>query len=536
MNANDLHYLIDHPEAVRATDKNSLEQLAREHPYFPAAYFLIAKRARLHNETGFESKLNLAAAYAGDRVRLYEFMHEPLESFVPATVSMEQKAPEEIIETTPESRDQELEHLLQSIHERKQQILATNALNTEENKGQSVTEEKEVMRELNATGSEFSPLPLDLTETETEPVDAGIDAVELKMMQDIERQVTGQVVNDLNNDFLINNERSGAGELATLQELLDEEAEISFIEEQDPEVTSISVIEEEFVLRDLDQDLKLFEMESLANAESSILLEQEAIAGMELPPESEIEAIKTVAFEMVKQDSLLKADELQLVNAKGGGGAEYLPIEVQEFFDQPESLPLSGENESILELETASAEQTGVEVSHKEENFQEESASLRFSEHVPSPGVFLPGKSYSFLDWLQFFKPESEKNQGVKKEAEKRNPDPGAHQLNEERTAGIEDTTLFSDGLREEADTIDRIVASFRHETGEGTELLRSPADLARKSIEMDDDLVSETLATIYESQGLINKAIHMYARLSLKFPEKSLFFAARIKELKSKK
>ena len=52
----------------------------------------------------------------------------------------------------------------------------------------------------------------------------------------------------------------------------------------------------------------------------------------------------------------------------------------------------------------------------------------------------------------------------------------------------------------------------------------------------MDDELVTETLANIYEEQGKTDKAIRTYARLSLKFPEKSLFFAARIKALKSKK
>jgi hypothetical protein len=301
-----------------------------------------------------------------------------------------------------------------------------------------------------------------------------------------------------------------------------------------PEVASISVIEEEFILRDLDQDIKLYEIGALANAESPILVEQEASAGMDLPDESEIEAIKSVAFEMVKQDTLFKLDELQLVNLKGGGGADYIPMEVNELPDQTESLPLSGETESIHRLENASAEQETVETNVNPQIVHEEVSSLRFTEHVPSPGAFLPGKSYSFIGWLQFFKPETTKSTTITRE-NKNKASSGKEELIENNT-GEDDIALFSEGVREEGENIDRIVASLRHEPVEGTELLLSPSDLARKSIELDDDLVSETLATIYESQGLINKAIHMYARLSLKFPEKSLFFAARIKELKSKK
>ena len=105
MNANDLQYLIEHPEAVRTIDKVSLEQLTREHPYFSAVYSLIAKRAKLHKESSFESKLNLAAAYTADRVRLYEFMQEPLEVFVPTTVALEQIAPETIPVAIQESED-----------------------------------------------------------------------------------------------------------------------------------------------------------------------------------------------------------------------------------------------------------------------------------------------------------------------------------------------------------------------------------------------------------------------------------------------
>lgn len=49
------------------------------------------------------------------------------------------------------------------------------------------------------------------------------------------------------------------------------------------------------------------------------------------------------------------------------------------------------------------------------------------------------------------------------------------------------------------------------------------------------EDIVSETLAQIYEEQGLFSQAAKVYTKLSLINPEKSDYFAARLKELKKK-
>ena len=56
--------------------------------------------------------------------------------------------------------------------------------------------------------------------------------------------------------------------------------------------------------------------------------------------------------------------------------------------------------------------------------------------------------------------------------------------------------------------------------------------EVARRSLETDTELVSETLAQLLESQGHYERAKAMYERLSLSNPEKSGFFAARIEAL----
>jgi hypothetical protein len=54
------------------------------------------------------------------------------------------------------------------------------------------------------------------------------------------------------------------------------------------------------------------------------------------------------------------------------------------------------------------------------------------------------------------------------------------------------------------------------------------------KSITEDNNIISETLANLLVAQGQNSKAVKMYQALCLKFPEKSIYFAKKIKQLQA--
>ena len=60
--------------------------------------------------------------------------------------------------------------------------------------------------------------------------------------------------------------------------------------------------------------------------------------------------------------------------------------------------------------------------------------------------------------------------------------------------------------------------------------------EVVKKSVEEDNEIVTETLATIYLQQKKYDKALHAFRKLSLKYPEKSVYFASRIKEIEELK
>jgi tetratricopeptide (TPR) repeat protein len=63
-----------------------------------------------------------------------------------------------------------------------------------------------------------------------------------------------------------------------------------------------------------------------------------------------------------------------------------------------------------------------------------------------------------------------------------------------------------------------------------------SHEQVVARSLTEDDGMITETLAMIYFNQKKYDKALEAFRKLTLKYPEKSIYFASRIEEIEKLK
>jgi hypothetical protein len=106
---------------------------------------------------------------------------------------------------------------------------------------------------------------------------------------------------------------------------------------------------------------------------------------------------------------------------------------------------------------------------------------------------------------------------------------------------GQEEDGLTSDGQKQEeqvrkklqSELIDKFIITNPRIEPQREKSSIPNEDISKPYIEETGGLVTETLAKIYVNQGYYSKAIDIYEKLSLKFPEKSSYFASQIEKVK---
>jgi|GEM_PF-1572924 len=97
---------------------------------------------------------------------------------------------------------------------------------------------------------------------------------------------------------------------------------------------------------------------------------------------------------------------------------------------------------------------------------------------------------------------------------------------------GINDIEKFTSDQQKKISLIDNFIkANPKIEPVKSKE--EKNKDFSEESIKESDHYITDTLANIYLNQGNYSKAIFAYEKLSLKYPEKSSYFADQINKIK---
>ncbi len=587
MTGNKFTTILEHSEQLWNLDFEELKILVRQYPYAQNLRLLLAKKAQLENKSEFGKHLNLAATYAPDRTYLYHYIKDNIpqpeeelagsneevfaydltgalegvaslspseEEILPSVpafellseseiakeeiLELEQTAEaddpeikeEETIETAapPETVEMELEELIEEeVEEPSQEIEAV----LEEIEDEEAIDMEQIAESKTDTSLEPIEETLAIEETiekeadsipELEPVFEEIEVKEYEV-ETIDMEQTAEDIPDFNKEEFVEKE---------IQEL-EESADIGIEEIVGASVVATGIIagvttKEQEETTPSEEDLAAAmenEADPQDNVDSPLKAELSEDAIKEEPkvdPEEDVFPETEPSEEHTKLEAeageQYDEDLIDLAEAE----FEQPTIEQQpeeELYEEPKAadsqIPEEEENLPYEESDEIMTQETEEAIT---ENLQEETSTAEVPETIPEEPE-TEEAPISFSQWLTKLQPVSSPTNKIEEEEKSKKSD----EKNEEIVWTFEKPKTAKSSKK-----------SSKKKTPKKLKK-KEVKRMAKKSIRANKNLAAENLAKILVSQGKNKEAIEMYEQLILKFPEKSTYFAGKLKKLKHK-
>jgi hypothetical protein len=252
------------------------------------------------------------------------------------------------------------------------------------------------------------------------------------------------------------------------------------------------------------------EIESEIIVENSLPIEEKIIISNITTTDSEI---KVIYVNTIPSDKIIKTEEVNSEQKISESKPEEIEI-LQEIENEtePKQFDIDKLNKTIEQEISRGIIQSFVE-----------------SDILKTPELNKIEKTepVSFTDWLHKIQKESHTIQKIEQNSEEKTSKVIPNEVKSEEKAPF---------FNQNRQLIDKIIESDPGRLKLGTNKFFTPNLDAKQSLLENEHLVTETLAKIYALQGNTNKAIRAYEILSLKFPQKSVYFTTLIQNLKNNK